>query len=581
MGKVYLISRLAARDLRRRPADAILLLLAIATAATALTLGMALHGAADNPYAATRAATSGPDVVAIESPAGSGQPKLADAAVLTRLEHASGVTAYTGPYPVTWALLRAPGLTAGAEIQGRSTGPSPVDRPRLTSGSWVRPGGVVVEAGFAQALGLRPGDQITLGSVAFRIVGVAVTAAIPNYPQVCFLGCDMPGNLGNYNPGLVWLTKTDTERVARLTAAPVAYLADLKLKDPAQANAFANAHDASTSPAVPYLASWQAIRDQDARAAVLVGGRIAGQTRRVGLLKAVGGTPGLVAAVLLAENVLIALGAAGAGLLAGWLAAPLLSGPGAGLVGGPGAPSLSATTIGLVGAIALDVAIVATFLPAIRAGRLSTVSALNDAVRPPRRRGPVAAFSAHLPVPLLLGARLAARRPRRILLSTLSVAVTASGTVAVLVVHATSADQGFLAPNNPQNLRMDQVTTVVSAMLIVLAAVNAIFIAVTTALDARHSSALARALGATRRQTDAALAVVQAFPALAGALLGIPGGIGLYAAANNGGSTTVPPAWWLAVMVLATVAVVTVLTVIPARIATRRPVAEILQAETA
>jgi ABC-type lipoprotein release transport system permease subunit len=604
MGKVYLISRLAARDLRRRPADAILLLLAIATAASALTLGMALHGAADNPYAATRAATSGPDVVAIESPAGSGQPKLADAAVLARLDHASGVTAYTGPYPVTWALLRAPGLAAGAEIQGRSTGSSPVDRPRLTSGSWVRPGGVVVEAGFAQALGLRPGDQITLGSVAFRIVGVAVTAAIPNYPQVCFLGCDMPGNLGNYNPGLVWLTKTDTERVARLTAAPVAYLADLKLKDPAQANAFANAYDASTSPAAPYLASWQAIRDQDARTvtneqtvlltaswllgllalasvAVLVGGRIAGQTRRVGLLKAVGGTPGLVAAVLLAENVLIALGAAGAGLLAGWLAAPLLSGPGAGLVGGPGAPSLSATTIGLVGAMALGVAIVATFGPAIRAGRLSTVSALNDSVRPPRRRGPVAAFSAHLPVPLLLGARLAARRPRRILLSTLSVAVTASGTVAVLVVHATSADQGFLAPNNPQNLRLDQVTTVVSAMLIVLAAVNAIFMSVTTALDARHSSALARALGATRRQTDAALAVVQAFPALAGALLGIPGGIGLYAAANNGGSTTVPPAWWLAVMVLATVAVVTVLTVIPARIATRRPVAEILQAETA
>jgi putative ABC transport system permease protein len=463
---------------------------------------------------------------------------------------------------------------------------------------------VVVEAGFAQALGLRPGDRITLGGVAFKIVGVAVTAAVPNYPQVCFLGCDMTGSLGNDNPGLVWLTEAGAERVARLTAAPVAYTADLRLKDPAQANAFANAHDASTSPAAPYLASWQAIRDQDARTvtneqtvlltaswllgllalasvAVLVGGRMAGQTRRVGLLKAVGGTPGLIAAVLLAENVLVALCAAGAGLIAGWLAAPLLSGAGAGLVGAPGAASLSPSAVGLVAAMALGVAVLATFGPAVRAGRLSTVGALNDAVRPPRRRGPVAALSARLPVPLLLGARMAARRPRRILLSALSVAVTASGIVAVLVVHRAGADQGFLAPGNPQNLRLAQVTTVVSVMLVVLAAVNAIFIAAATALDARHSSALARALGATRRQADAALAVVQAFPALAGALLGIPGGIGLYAAAKNGGSTTVPPAWWLAVMVLATVAVVAVLTVIPARIATRRPVAQTLQSETA
>ena len=46
---------------------------------------------------------------------------------------------------------------------------------------------------------------------------------------------------------------------------------------------------------------------------VLVGGRMADQTRRVGLLKAVGGTPSLVAAVLLAEYVLVAIVAAAVG----------------------------------------------------------------------------------------------------------------------------------------------------------------------------------------------------------------------------------------------------------------------------
>jgi ABC-type lipoprotein release transport system permease subunit len=604
MGKVFLICRLTVKDLRHRPAEAILLLLAIATAATTLTLGLALHGVTDNPYAATRAATNGPDVVATEFAGGPNSPGHADAALLTRLDHAPGVVAHAGPYPVTWALLRGRGLTAGAEIEGRSPAPSPVDQPKLTSGSWIRPGGVVLEGGFAQALSLRVGDRITLGGVSFQVVGVAVTAAIPNYSQVCFLGCDMPGSLGNYNPGLVWLTEADAERVARSSAGPVAYFLNLKLKDPAQANAFANAYDANTSATAPFLLSWQSLLTADAKTvaneqvvlltgswllgllalasvSVLVGGRMAGQTRRVGLLKAVGGTPGLVAAVLLFENVLLALCAAGIGLLAGWRAAPLLSGPAPAFAERRSPPPPPAAAIGLVAAVALGVAAVATFVPAIRVARISTVGALDDAVRPPRRRARVTAFSAHLPVPLLLGARLAGRRPRRLVLSALSVAVTASGIVAVLVVHATDAGQGFLAPNNPQSLRLDQVTSVISVMLIILAVVNAIFIAWAMALDVRYSSALARALGATPRQVGIALAVAQTCPALAGALLGIPGGVGLYDVAKHGGSTVVPPVWWLVAMVLGAVAVVAVLTLIPARIDARQPVAEILQTETA
>ena len=63
-----------------------------------------------------------------------------------------------------------------------------------------------------------------------------------------------------------------------------------------------------------------------ASVAVLVGGRMAGQLRRVGLLKAVGATPGLVASVLLAEYVVLALIAAAAGLAIGRLAAPPLEG---------------------------------------------------------------------------------------------------------------------------------------------------------------------------------------------------------------------------------------------------------------
>ena len=178
--------------------------------------------------------------------------------------------------------------------------------------------------------------------------------------------------------------------------------------------------------------------------AVLAGGRMADQTRRVGLLKAVGGTPRLVAAVLLTEYLVVALLAAAGGLVAGWLAAPLLTDPGAGLLGSAGAPSLTLSTVAQVTAVALGVAAVATFVPAVRAARTSTVHALADAARPPRRTSWLIAISARLPVPLLLGLRVAARRPRRVVLNTISIFVTVTGIVAVLAAKRYRIADGAL-----------------------------------------------------------------------------------------------------------------------------------------
>src|SRR5881392_1952019 len=72
------------------------------------------------------------------------------------------------------------------------------------------------------------------------------------------------------------------------------------------------------------------------------------------------------------------------------------------------------------------------------------------------------------------------------------------------------------------------------------------------------------------------LTAAQLLPAVPGVLLGIPLGIGLFAAADHGALITVPPAWWLAVAVLATLAAVAGLAAVPARIGARRPAAEIL-----
>ena len=142
-------------------------------------------------------------------------------------------------------------------------------------------------------------------------------------------------------------------------------------------------------------------------------------------------------------------------------------------------------------------------------------------------------LSAHLPAPLLLGARLVARRPRRLLLSVFSLAVTVSGIVALMTFHATSA-QWSRGP------AVTRAITVITVMLLILSAVNAAFIAWTTVLDTRHPAAIARVLGATPKQITTGLSMAQMLPALLGALLGIPCGIAIYEIPKTTGATVLP-----------------------------------------
>src|SRR6516225_7110819 len=112
MGKIVLVCRLAARDLRHHPVQAVLLLVAITAATVTLTLGLALHGVTRHPYQQTRAATNGPDLVAqITGPAPGPHgrqtgPAPQVQAQVRALIHLSGATGHSGPYPVASAFLR-------------------------------------------------------------------------------------------------------------------------------------------------------------------------------------------------------------------------------------------------------------------------------------------------------------------------------------------------------------------------------------------------------------------------------------------------------------------------------------------
>jgi putative ABC transport system permease protein len=609
MGRILLVVRLALRDLRRRRTEAALLLIAILAATTTLTLGLVVRDAASDPYLSTRAATKGPDVVAGTGP-------FADLADLKKLATASGVTGHSGPYPVIAEKLETSGQTSDVQVEGRDATIAAVDQPEVTQGNWVSDGGVVLEAAFANSLAVHVGDSVTLGGKSFKVVGLAVTAAMPPYPGtscIVAVGCingaipkdrNLPPGL-LHNPGLVWLTQAD---VPSLAPAPdsISYMMNLKLAGPDEAQAFVDANSGDRSGAMMFIQTWQSIladttelaKDSQillligawllgllavASLSVLVGGRMADQTRRVGLLKAVGGTPGLVAAVLLAEYLLVAVVAAAAGLAIGALTAPLLTESSAGLIGSAGTPSLTWSTVALVTAVALGVAVVATTVPAMRGARSSTVSALADAARPPHRTGWLIALSARLPVPLLLALRVAARRPRRAVLAVVSIAVTVSGIYILLVLNTFLSKQPAIrAYSEAQVTVLRHVLLVWTVILLSLAAVNAIVITWATVLDNRHASAVARALGATPQEVTVALATAQVLPALLGGVLGVfPGGYLLFAAImsitdGDSDKATLPVPGQLIALILATMLAVAALTAVPAHLGGRRPVTETL-----
>jgi putative ABC transport system permease protein len=572
-----------------------LLLMMIATTATTLALGLTIRHVSENPFARTRAVTRGPDVVA-EYQANPGQPTSLASAVreFRPLLHAPGVVSTAGPFPLALTQLHAPGIDVPVQAEGRDLAPTAIDRPLVTAGHWVQPGGIVVERGFAQALGLRVGQTVRLGSTRFKIVGIALTTAQAAYPAA--------------EPGLIWLTRAAAATLAT-SKQPLGFALDLKLA-PDQTNAFnnspANNNWGNTEPN-SIMIGWQAIREIDykvtsidqsvllivswlmamvaiASIAIAVGSRLAEQTRRVGLLKAVGATPRLVTLLLLVENLVLAIAATAVALFAASLAVPLLTNDEAGLLGTPGAPGLTVATVLEVLAAAIVVAAGATIVPAWRAARTSTVRALNEPSRPPSRRPRVIALSARLPVPLLLALRIAARRPLRALLACASTTIAVAMLVAAITlhyalnVHVQQTDSNtFLIQGG--HTQVVQVVNLLSAILVVLAAAAAMLVTWATVADAQRPTALARALGATPRQITAGLAGTQLLPALVAGCLGIPLGLALYDLAGGNAGEAGPPLLALLPVIPATLLAITALTALPARIGAARSVADVLRAE--
>ncbi|MEU1879019.1 FtsX-like permease family protein [Streptosporangium sp. NPDC020072] len=587
--------RLVLADLRRHRVQAAMLLLAVTVATATMALGLSLREVSDALYEQTREASAGPDVVALSGETG---PEVTSA--LTSLAEAPEVVAHHGPYRIVYADLTVRGSTSSpVVVHGFAETPGALDRPLVTSGRWVRPGGTVLERGFATALGVGVGDRVTIAGRPYPVVGIAVTSATSIYPWAAQIG--PYGGPSDYS-GLAWMTRSDARALASSHDLPVTLALDLKLRDPAATEAFRDAHSVSTARV--NFHSWQFKAEQDmvilrnsqpilvfggwllsflavTGVAALAAGRAVEQTRRAGLLKAVGATPGLIATVLLTEYLVLALAGDTLGLAIARLTVPAVASPTASRIGTAG---LTGGTVATATVLAVVVAVLSTLGPTLRAMRTATVTALSATAHQPRRRPWITALSALLPTPLLLGVRLTARRPGRAVLQACSTATTVIAIVAVLTLNA-QPERGYGLDGSSvlPNLRGEhdrRLMLLVTTLLITLAVVNTITFTWTTALEARANMAVARTLGATPGQISMGLSAAQLLPGLPGAVVGVPLSIGMLSlfTARNAVET---PFLWMVGAALATLLATAALTALPARLAARRPVAPTLSAETA
>jgi ABC-type lipoprotein release transport system permease subunit len=531
--------------------------------------------------------------------------KTVTAADLTRLQAVAAgndVAARSRAFPTTWAPIDVGGVRGVAQVQGRDTPASSVDHPEVVSGRWLDGHGIVVERAFAQALGIRVGDSVDLGGGRVPIVGIAVSAALPPYPQLCTIGCilDRP-DWFSAQPGLVWATRHQATALASPNE-PLVWFQYLQLHDPGTAPAFASAHQNSGPPdGRPELTPWQDIAGRQAEQlanertavafggtlmvilalatlVVLVGGRMTDEVRRVGMLKAAGATPGFVTRLLLAAYLAIGLVAAVVGIVAGRLLAPRLVTRSAGLLGHLGATTVSMADAVTVMGCVVAIVVLASAVPAWRAARTSTLQALTDGSRPPRRHGLLVAVTARMPAPALLGLRLAGRRPRRAVLTVISVAVAVCGTVVVLYAQASlNGERGNTGgPADPQVTQLHAVTTTLSLLLALMAAVNLVFVTRASAFDARRTLAVARTLGVSPGESAAALGVTQLIPAFTGLIVGYLSGYLLFhsLAASH---PMAPPTAQLIGLATLTIILTVALTAGPAGIEARRPISDALR----
>lgn len=377
------------------------------------------------------------------------------------------VSAASGPYPIVAAAL-ADHDDIEVRLAAVEDPAVEVGRPARLEGRWLVPGAaeVVLDRSLALDLGIGLGTRLAVtgpaDSVELTVVGTAIDLTDCFYPQ-----CD---------PGRAWV---DDDTVGRLRPPGVDVATMLvRLSDgPGGADGFA-ARALSQEPAVASSDSWPDTRDDllgvdrifgaflagfglfllAAACVVMVGAltaRMVARQREVGLLVAVGVTPGQVMAALIGEHLVLGL----VGAILGWFAAgavtPMLQiGLGDVL---PASSHLRPVDLMLAIGVIEVILAAATVIPALRAARVPPTAALRDtpSLHASAATRMVGRFADRHPM-VGLGVAEITSRPLRAALSASAVALAVVGSLVavgfVRTIDAAVADPG--RSGDPWDLRV-------------------------------------------------------------------------------------------------------------------------------
>ncbi|MFF5228926.1 ABC transporter permease [Dactylosporangium sp. NPDC000521] len=327
---------------------------------------------------------------------------------------AAGATASAGPFrtvslrPTTVSGGRIPpGLQLPpAILAGRADPGGPVDRLDLTDGRWATAAGEIVWATGRSPIEV--GDKLTFadapGSPTFTVVGLArsvgTSAEAWTTPDqlAAMLGTGVEG-------GFQMLYRfadaaTDAQLTAHRTAVAGAVPADA-MTGAASYLAAKRKAERQAATFVPFVVAFGVLGlcMSVLIIGVVVSGSVGAATRRIGILKAVGFTPAQVTRAYIGQALIPATIGAVLGVLLGNVAAvPVLANESDAF--GTATMTVAPWVSVVVPLVALAAVVLTAFVPALRAGRLRTVTALAVGRTPASGRGRTARrLLGRLPLP--------------------------------------------------------------------------------------------------------------------------------------------------------------------------------------
>ena len=424
-------------DLRRRRLQAIVIFIIVALTAGVGTLGIEILNGASSPFDSAFEANAGAHLQVLF------HNTLTNPDALAPTTHLPDVTASAGPWPSSIVPFAYGTAKNYLRVVGRSDPGSPVDRLHLVAGHWAtQPGEIVLTRSFAEEAQLSIGDRITaisrLDKPTLTVVGEVVdideadaSLMTPQYAWV--VPAQVAGLLSaGDRPDYVMLYRfRQAATAAQLQQDIQEITAAAPPKSVANTLTYLAVKQIFTLNSTVILGSLLAFAAFALGAVALiianiVTGAVLASYREIGIIKALGFTPGQVVATFVGQIGLPTLAGCIIGVPLGVLGSiPILNSsyraldlPSSTLI------SVLPALITLIG-ILLLVGVFAA-IPALRAGLLKPIAAITKGTAPgPQRRSLLSALLQRLRLPrsLSLGAGDAFVRPLRGLLTALAVLV--------------------------------------------------------------------------------------------------------------------------------------------------------------